>query len=423
MSVNDQRNFIEELFRISELSQKAIALKEEIKQTEQSTEIEKAIIKEKEIQIASRKRHISEAENRIVRWEEDRVNEIEKISYKLERIDGVDFDAESEKINKKNELIRSLNELSAKSKELSKSSIQITKEIKKFSDELIHLKDAKCPYCLQQFENAESKIADIENNINILNKELSAKTAESLDNDVVIDSVKSSIDALNKTIVNTDIADLLKIKAQADSLIIQRAKLETDLNPHLEAYDALVAEDAVAIVDTEKLDKLHNLLEHQKFLLKLLSDKNSFIRKTIISKSIPFLNKQIEFYIKELLLPHVVTFEPDMSCSISEYGRELDHGNLSAGEQKRLNLALSLAFRDVLTHLHMKINMLLCDEIDGGSLCITTMNSLIHLLKKKSRDDAVNIWCISHSAEFDGRLDNTMIIRKENGFSDVVTDD
>jgi hypothetical protein len=51
------------------------------------------------------------------------------------------------------------------------------------------------------------------------------------------------------------------------------------------------------------------------------------------------------------------------------------------------------------------------------------MNSLIHLLKKKSRDDAVNIWCISHSAEFDGRLDNTMIIRKENGFSDVVTDD
>lgn len=421
MGLNDQRNFIEELFRITELSQKAIILKEEIKQTENSIEIEKAIIKEKEIQHNLRLKRISEAETRIIRWEEDKESKLANITRQLARIENVDFDAESDKIKTLNELKSRITEHTKIVNETNRSITQFEKEIAKLQNELKHLEDAKCPYCLQKFEDANAKIQSIKDDIAEKIVTVTDLVAARDVIDAEIASIEADYKTINATVIHNDLAELLKIKSQADALNIQKSELQVAANPHLEVYDSLVSENEEAI-DTKKLDTLHVTLEHQKFLLKLLTDKNSFIRKAIISKSIPFLNSRIEYYTKELLLPHSVTFEPDMSCTITEYGRELDHGNLSAGEQKRLNLALSLAFRDVLSHLHTKVNLLLCDEIDGGSLCIPTMNSLIHLLKAKSRDDDVGIWCISHSSEFDGRLDNVMTIRKENGFSYVADD-
>jgi DNA repair exonuclease SbcCD ATPase subunit len=155
-------------------------------------------------------------------------------------------------------------------------------------------------------------------------------------------------------------------------------------------------------------------------LLKLLTDKNSFIRKNIISKTIPFLNKRIAYYTTKLNLPHVVLFQPDMSCEISQIGRELDHGNLSNGEKKKLNLSLCLAFRDVLTYLHSKVNVLLTDEIDGGTISGPDLDALITMLKSKAWDDNISIFVISHRSEFDGRCDNTLVIRKEGGFSSLI---
>jgi hypothetical protein len=422
MSLNDQRNFVEELFRITELTQKAILLKEEIKQTENSIEIEKAIIKEKEIQNQARARRISEAETRIVRWEEDKESKLAIIAKQLARIENVDFAAESEKISKLKEQQAALKSYDSTMRDISKTRINLESQLGNKQNEYSHLSDAKCPYCLQAFADAGKKIEEISVEIDSIKASIEENNMLSSALKDEISNTEYLIKELSESIKHPDLSDLIKIKSQADASKIQKAELESAANPHVEAYDALVSENQDDSIDTKKLDGLYVTLEHQKFLLKLLTDKNSFIRKAIISKSIPFLNNRIAIYTKELLLPHTVTFEPDMSCTITEYGRELDHGNLSAGESKRLNLALSLAFRDVLTHLHSKVNLLLCDEIDGGSLCIPTTNSLIHLLKAKSRDDEVGIWCISHSTEFDGRLDNVMVIRKENGFSYVADD-
>lgn len=421
MPVNDQRNFIEELFRITELTQKSISLKESIRQTENSIEIEKAIVKEKEIQKQTRARHISEAETRIIRWENDKTDKIEKIQYQLERIKNVDFDEESKKLEKIKEIESKLTTLLRQEKDLAKTLKIDSESLSNKRSELSHLQDAKCPYCLQSFENAAEKIEVISNEIAELESKIQNITKEITQIQLAYSAFENDHLSIKMTNVHRDLSELLKIQSQAESLSNQLIDLENSSNPHTEAYEVLLSENDEEI-NTEKLDAMYAMLEHQKFLLKLLIDKNSFIRKAIIGKSIPFLNKQIEHYTKELLLPHAVSFEPDMTCTITEYGRELDHGNLSAGEQKRLNLALSLAFRDVLTHLHSKINLMLCDEIDGGSLCIPTMNALIELIKRKSKVDGLGVWCISHSSEFDGRLDTVMYVRKENGFSSISED-
>jgi DNA repair exonuclease SbcCD ATPase subunit len=111
-----------------------------------------------------------------------------------------------------------------------------------------------------------------------------------------------------------------------------------------------------------------------------------------------------------------------MSCTVSEYGRELDFGNLSNGEKKRVNMALSLAFRDVLHHLHGRVNLMFIDEIDGGSLDTIGIDAIIKMIKKKSRDDGLAIWVISHRPEMIGRFDSEITVKKENGFSSIIFD-
>jgi DNA repair exonuclease SbcCD ATPase subunit len=154
-------------------------------------------------------------------------------------------------------------------------------------------------------------------------------------------------------------------------------------------------------------------------LLKLLTNKDSFLRRRIINKTIPFLNDRINEYTRKLGLPHIVRFDADMSCTVTEFGRELDFGNLSAGEKKRVNTALALAFRDVLHHMHAKTNLLLIDELDGA-LDSAGIDAIIRILKEKSRDEELGIYVISHHPNIQGRLDRTMIIQKTHGFSTIT---
>jgi DNA repair exonuclease SbcCD ATPase subunit len=131
------------------------------------------------------------------------------------------------------------------------------------------------------------------------------------------------------------------------------------------------------------------------------------------------LNGRLNHYTQTLGLPHVVKFDADMSCTVAEFGRELDFGNLSAGEKKRVNTALMFAFRDVLHHMHARVNLMLIDELDGA-LDQNGIDSIVRVLKEKAREEDMSIFVISHHPAISGRLDRNMIIRKANGFSSIV---
>ena len=182
-----------------------------------------------------------------------------------------------------------------------------------------------------------------------------------------------------------------------------------------------VQENTFLAWQDDRADDLRRRQDHQNFLLKLLTDKNSFLRRRIINQTIPFLNGRLNHYTRTLGLPHVVKFDADMSCTVAEFGRELDFGNLSAGEKKRVNTSLALAFRDVLHHLHAKTNILLIDELDGA-LDQNGIDSIVRVLKEKSRDEDMSVFVISHHPSIAGRLDHNLRIVKEGGFSRVETD-
>lgn len=179
---------------------------------------------------------------------------------------------------------------------------------------------------------------------------------------------------------------------------------------------------ALQPVSYDVLNEHTRVQEHQDFLLKLLTSKDSFVRKKIIDQNLSYLNSRLTHYLDRMGLPHTVKFMNDLSVSIEELGRELDFDNLSRGERNRLILSMSWAFRDVWESLYSPINLLFIDELIDNGLDTSGVENALGLLKQMSRERHKSIWLVSHRDELAGRVENILKVVKENGFTNYNTD-
>lgn len=420
LPIAQQRQQIEELFNITLLSEKAGKLRELIRQTESDMKIQEAVVKQQEVAQELHNKHVKEAADRVARWQKERDKEILDIENTLVVLGNVDFELEQLLHDEKTALNQEGTYLAAKLAPAKKDKQQLEREVEKLMGEQAHLEDAKCPYCSQNFADAALKIAAVSDQIDIKGKRLIQLEADVQDLDEKEKQRKERLREVEASIKHANFNQLLKARENATLMQTKLDDLRTAANPHVEALERLQTETQQK-VETDKVDELKKRLEHQAFLLKLLTNKDSFLRRRIINKTIPFLNDRINDYTRRLGLPHIVKFDADMSCTVAEFGRELDFGNLSAGEKKRVNTALAFAFRDVLHHLHAKTNILLIDELDG-QLDGSGIDAVVRILKDKSRDEDLAIYVISHHPNIIGRLDRTTYIRKEHGFSNVFED-
>jgi len=176
-------------------------------------------------------------------------------------------------------------------------------------------------------------------------------------------------------------------------------------------------DSALEDVDYGHMNTLNSLLEHQDFLLKLLTNKDSFIRKKIIDQNLSYLNSRLAHYLDKLGLPHDVVFQSDLSVEITELGRDLDFDNLSRGERNRLILGLSWSFRDIFESLYSTINVLFVDELIDSGMDTNGVESSLAILKKMARDGNRSVYLISHKDELQGRVESVLNVIKENGFT------
>jgi DNA repair exonuclease SbcCD ATPase subunit len=417
LPIHQQRMQIEELFNITMLSEKAKLLKDKIKLTEQDIKIGEAVCAQQQVAIDVHKKHVKEAEIRIERWDQTRRSEIQEIERTLAQLASVDFEAEKLLHDERARLKEEGAYLAVKLAPLRKDRQQLEKDVQQLMAEHAHLVDAKCPYCTQTFADAPAKMAKVDADLETKGSKLMEVEEKTTTLSEEAQAKKTRLAEVEAAIQHPNFDDLLAARENTAQLRSKLVMLKGATNPHLEALAALKKE-VVAAVDTLKVDNLRKRLDHQNFLLKLLTDKNSFLRRRIINQTIPFLNGRLNHYTSTLGLPHVVKFDADMSCTVAEFGRELDFGNLSAGEKKRVNTSMALAFRDVLHHMHAKTNLLLIDELDGA-LDQNGIDSIVRVLKEKSRDEGMSIFVISHHPSIQGRLDRDLRIIKENGFSRV----
>ena len=424
MRANDQRAIIEQLLGITLLSEKSEALKELIRISKDEIQQESANIEAAKKSNEKIQQSVDSLTTRQTAWYTQQTTDLEKISKAINELHSVDITKELEQHTK----LKAYDEHSAKIKSLNKEKatlesaiIQAERTVKKYTTELTTLDNKTCHACEQQLHDHKH-----EEMTAFANKNL--KEATTYFNKVTADLAKinkelnaiGDINGRPKTYYDT-LEEALKHQNNLTTLESQLVKRAEEIDPYQEQIDEL-RNTAMQEITWDRVNELTNLKEHQEFLLKLLTSKDSFIRKKIIDQNLAYLNNRLTYYLDKMGLPHTVVFQNDLAVEITQLGQDLDFDNLSRGERNRLILGLSWSFRDVWESLYQSINLLFVDELIDNGLDASGVEGALAVLKKMARERNKNIYLISHKDELIGRVNNVLKVIKENGFTSYAND-
>ena len=421
---NDQRTIIEQLLGITLLSEKAEALKEQSKATKDAIQQEE--FKIKAVQDANKKieEQVESLQRRQMLWLTKHRDDTAKLQSALDELLKLDIDAEIAAHKELSAYNQRRKDLADLDKAIARSEQDLAREVKGIANlisDIELLRNHKCNTCKQDLHDEqhvellavkESKLRDAESQQGVHSSDLEALIA-----------AKAELGELGvqpKVYYDKE-EDAIHHRSTVANLQSQLANKATEEDPYKEQIEEM-RQTALAEIDYTVMNELARVKEHQEFLYKLLTNKDSYIRKRIIDQNLSYLNARLSQYLDRIGLPHTVVFMNDLSVNITELGRELDFDNLSRGERNRLILSLSWAFRDVWESLYQPINLLFIDELIDSGMDASGVENAMAILKKMSRDAHKSIWLVSHRDELGGRVNNVLTVVKENGFTSYNTD-
>ena len=424
LKANDQRTIIEQLLGITMLSERADKIKELNKQTKDSITQEEFRIRA--VQEANKRieEQIESLKRRQTLWGTKHGEDIKELEKALKALQNIQIEDEiaAHKDHKIwDQKRKDINELSS---QISRIKLDINREEKlvaKLSKEIETLENHECHTCGQAFHDSKHEQVMETKQADLVSARESCTTYSTLLSE--LQTTHDSLGTLGKPpkMFYDKESDAIQHQATLTNLEKQISEKSIEVDPYGEQITEM-QQQALQEVTYDALNELTRLQEHQDFLLKLLTSKDSFIRKKIIEQNLSYLNARLTHYLDRIGLPHTVVFQNDLTVSIEELGRELDFDNLSRGERNRLILSMSWAFRDVFESLYQPINVLFIDEMVDNGLDTQGVENALALLKKMSRERHKSIWLVSHRDELAGRVENILKVVKENGFTSYNTD-
>ena len=424
MRANDQRDIIEQLLGITLLTEKAELLKEQIRNTRDT--ITQETLKIEAIQTANSKieNTIDSLKNNQRAWLAKKQQDIKKLSNGIDELEKVDIDLEldaHEKLQNWTELNNAITALNKEKSTLESALLRATKSVEKAEKDIANLDDATCYTCGQALHEdkkteIESRKAKELNDAMAYQTEVGNKLQEVLSGLEEIGNINGKPNTFDETA-----KEAYEHRNNVDNLKQALLSKEQEDDPYQSQIDDLT-NTALQEIDWNIVNELTSFKEHQEFLLKLLTNKDSFIRKKIIDQNLAYLNNRLTYYLDKLGLPHQVVFQNDLNVEITQLGQDLDFDNLSRGERNRLILGLSFAFRDVWESLYQHINLLFIDELIDSGMDTAGVENSLSILKKMGRERDKNIYLISHKDELVGRVNHVLKVIKENGFTSYEND-
>jgi DNA repair exonuclease SbcCD ATPase subunit len=424
LKANDQRAIIEQLLGITLLSEKAEALKEQNKITKDAITEEEYRIKG--VQDANKR--IQDQIDALIRrqsmWQQKKDKDVADLQNAYDQLTKIDIEAEldahkalslyTEKSKKITELTRYVKQCETDEKREQKLISQLKQEIES-------LENHTCHACGQSFHDAthEQVLSDKQTALQEAALQALATNSQWMEH---TDALKELGDLGDKpdTFYENE-GDAFEHRASMATVLTQLVAKQNEADPYADQISEMQTQ-ALETVSYDLINELTRIKEHQEFLVKLLTNKDSFIRKKIIDQNLSHLNSRLSYYLDKIGLPHTVKFLNDLTVSIEEYGRELDFDNLSRGERNRLILSLSWSFRDVWESLYQQINLLFIDELVDSGMDSSGVENSLGILKKMAREGNRSVWLVSHKDELAGRVNNILTVVKENGFTNYSTD-
>jgi hypothetical protein len=420
---NEQRDIIEQLLGITLLSEKAEVIKGLVKDSKD--DIQQEEFKVKAIEEANKrvKEQIDSTKRRQKLWKMKHDEDLEKLAIDYQRLITIDIANELQAhkdltaYNEKRKTIDDLNKLIAR---CVADEAKEEKLVNKLTIEISDLREHKCYACGQEFHDKKHESV-LDEKIKALHEAAFQALVTSKQFMEHTQAVRDLgvLGTMPVTHYDTE-AQAIKHSSQLENLIKDIERKGDEVDPYSEQI-AEMENKALQEINFDKINQLTRTMEHQKFLLDILTSKDSFVRKKIIDQNLSYLNGRLTHYLDKIGLPHQVIFKNDLQVEITELGRELDFDNLSRGERNRLILGLSFAFRDVWENLYSPINTLFIDELIDSGLDTMGVENAIAILKDMSRRRQKSIWLVSHREELAGRVPNVLKVVKENGFTSYNT--
>lgn len=419
LPVGDQRVIIEQLLGVTQLSEKANRLKE-------INRITKEKISEEQIRIEAVKTSNKKIQDTIQslrqkqnEWSKNLGQEIESLGQQISRYEDVDIAAEIE--THKNLVL--FKEYERQKKEYERNIVRLKADENRLSPEMDKLeadynqaKEQRCHACGQALHDdlSQTMLEKIEEDICKVGAALAHSVAELARQETELMNLKVIVNP-GSTIYKT-IDEAYNHKTSLEKMVEKLTRLAEEPDRY---EDQIVELESKGIqeVSFDQINQLNTRKEHQDFLIKLLTSKDSFVRKKIIDQNLAYLNARLSHYTEQNGLPHTVKFQNDLSVDITHLGKDLDFDNLSRGERNRLILALSWAFRDVYESLYLPINLMLIDEIIDNGTDASGVELSMSMLKQMTRERNKSVFLISHRDELVGRVNSILKVVKENSYT------
>ena len=424
LKANDQRTIIEQLLGITLLSERADAIKELNRQTKDAIQSEEFRIRA--VQEANKRieEQIESLRKRQRLWIAKRNEDVNKLEQAIADLEHINIDAEVQAhrdleafhVKKK-----ALDDANRYIRQIDTDDAKLKKLLDKLKTEIAALDAHRCHSCGQDLHD------DKQDELKQAKQALVQETAlQLLANDTQRQEHSDAVAQIGTlgtapTVFYDSLEQALNHRNTVETLRKDLTARSAEVDPYEEQITDMQGQ-ALQTVTYDVLNELTRVQDHQDFLLKLLTSKDSFVRKKIIDQNLSYLNNRLTHYLDRIGLPHTVVFQNDLTVSIEELGRELDFDNLSRGERTRLILSMSWAFRDVWESLYHPINLLFIDELMDNGLDSQGVENGLGLLKKMSRERHKSIWLVSHKDELAGRVENILKVIKENGFTSYNTD-
>jgi DNA repair exonuclease SbcCD ATPase subunit len=424
MKAADQRAIIEQLLGITQLSEKAEALKEQIKNNKDSIVTENTKIETIKASNDRIQQSIDALERKARLWTEQSEVNITNLAKAIEQLLDINIDdeiANHRALDAYNTKRKSINELNGWIKRCELDEVRETKDIEKLKADIASLENHTCHSCGQGFHD-DKQIVLLEKK----RKDLQEAALQALATNTQWMEHTAALKELGElgsmpAVTYDNLEQALNHKNTLSSLERDLEVKAAETNPYTEQIEEL-KNTAVQEINYDHVNTLVRVKDHQEFLHKLLTNKDSFIRKRIIDQNLAYLNQRLTYYLDRIGLPHIVEFQNDLSVLITQLGQDLDFDNLSRGERNRLILSMSWAFRDVWENLYQAINLLFIDELVDSGMDASGVESSIAVLKKMTRERNKNVFLISHRDDLTSRVNHVLKVIKENGFTSYSND-
>lgn len=423
LTADQRRKFIESILGLNIFSAMIEVHREKFQNLkEKLNEVKNALIVTKD-KIEVREKYISQLKSDALSKKEELIQRIDsqlmKITKEIEEIEKRLSELENQKTEVDEQKMKSIEKKIEQMRDLiSKSEIrlsQVTNDIKFFEENDL------CPVCKQEIteqtkEKKKNEFESMRNEIEKIIRDLNEKIAK------YITDVNEMRKISEKNYqINEKIAAILALKKEKMAQIfeLENEKMMIDSNEDntkiqeeeknlermKEIYEKLVDKKASLVEEYEYFEIIHSML------------KDSGIKRMVIRRYIPLINRFVNMYLKKLGFFAKFSLDEEFNEKILARGiDELSYYNFSEGEKLRIDLAILMTWREIAKIQNkMNTNLLIFDEIFDSSMDQSGVDAFVDLLKELK---GTNTFVISHTPDkFSDKFTSSITFSKEGGFS------